>query len=115
MNTAYDFTESADLIQRLVGLTNDGRAPWDPHGTAPQLADDVIARYQIRVDGDLEALIWSSGTGVGFTLFEVLLEPGTAVHFDVPQGGMDPPGNLETGRGFHTISQRDIVAISIEN
>ncbi len=72
MNTAYDLTESAVLIAKLVALTREGKIEWFQHSLSLiQFGSDVTTRYQTPLDGELNALIWLSSKSAGFRLFEM--------------------------------------------
>jgi hypothetical protein len=106
MNTAYDMKESSILITKLLPLTRDGKISW---AEKRSFGVPDMGQYQTAIDGDLEALVWSTSKEAGFRIFEKgpepLLEPLYSSNPDVP---------LLLPR-IQSISERDLVAISMEH
>ena len=106
MNTAYDLTESSILIAKLLRLTRDAKIEW-----AERRAFGLpeMRRYQATIDGDLEALVWSTNKEAGFRIFEKVPEPRLE-----PPYSSNPDVPLLLPR-ILPIPERDLVAISIDH
>lgn len=93
MNSAYDLKESSELMERLIGLTRSGKIEWQKEKLLVKELGPATTRFLTSLDGDSEAMVWSTATSVGFRVFERF--------------------NESTGP-FTTVGMRDLVSISID-
>lgn len=98
MNTAYDLTESAVLIKKLVALTRERRVEWTEQNLRSLGSMEVTSRYQTTLEGDLSVLVWLSSKSAGFRLLE---RPAPAPH----------PASL----AIELPSERDLLAVSLDH
>jgi hypothetical protein len=110
MNTTYDMTESAILIAKLLRLTRDNKIEWVQKRS---FGFPEMAQYQTAIDGELEALVWSTNKEAGFRIFEKGPEPRLVpprerlitYNADVPFVSSSPL----------LISERDLVGVSFDH
>jgi len=95
MNTPYDFTESAALLEKLFGLTRDGKIEWQRNNLVSRTSE-IMTTCRTTLDKDLDALIWSNDKAAGFRLSE---KPDEASY--IPE--------------ISAISGRDLLSISINH
>jgi hypothetical protein len=95
MNTPYDFTESAALLEKLFGLTRDGKIEWQRNNLVSRTSE-IMTTCRTTLDKDLDALIWSNDKAAGFRLSE---KPDEALY--IPE--------------ISAISGRDLLSISINH
>ncbi|MGH9604232.1 MAG: hypothetical protein ACRD3N_00895 [Terracidiphilus sp.] len=106
MNTAYDMTESATLITKLLRLTRDNKIEWTQK-TSIGLPE--MGQYQTTIDGDLRSLVWSTNKAAGFRLSEKVPVPPVPARADVVVGVL---GSIAKMAGP---PERDLIAISIDH
>jgi hypothetical protein len=118
MNTPYDFDEAGALIARLLQLTRGARIEWSQDQWASLVSGPVLLRFRTPLGEDSEALIWSSDSAVGFRLIETAVGPASPPQSaSVPRSGRlyVPTKNRASFGGLPDISERDLVAISIDH
>jgi hypothetical protein len=109
MNSPYDWTESAVVITKLVGLTRDGKIEWTPK-RSPVMPEMV--RFQTSLDEESEAVIWSTGKEAGFRIFESGAN-GAGLLRSWESG--DPMGNPPLNVQANPMLPRDLISIAINH
>jgi len=110
MNTIYDMTESAILIAKLLRLTRDNKIEW---AQKKSFGFPEMGQFQTTIDGDLEALVWSTNKEAGFRIFEKESPP----RLSPPLGGFytSNPDVPFVSAPLLPIPERDLVAISFDH
>jgi hypothetical protein len=114
VNTAYDLTESAVLITKLVALTREGKVEWTEKNLRSLGSIEVTSRYQTTLDGDLNALVWLSSKSAGFRLVENVIEPNANAQ-SIPPIGPLSSAKLQTVPSLRMISERDLLAVHFDH
>lgn len=115
MNTTYDLNESEILIAKLLGLTRDGKIEWTQDKLRVSIIDESTIRYRAELEGILEVVIWSSSKAAGFRLIEKLAQSSEAPSSPGTPGILGRIPQMPVIRGSSSISERDLIAISIDH
>lgn len=112
MNTPYDLKESALLIAKLVALTRDGKVDWREQKLVAHELGPVTTRYFSGLEGNSEALVWSTDKSVGFKVFEKV----SGALLTLPSWGRisNPDVPFDSAPRM-SVPERDLVSISIDH
>jgi hypothetical protein len=113
MNTPYDFTESAALIEKLIGLTRDDKIEWT-HIVAQPLTMETSFRYRAKIEDNLEVLVWQTTKSAGFRLFEKLPSRQESRQLGV-SGEVPSIASAHPVPNLMIFSERDLISISINH